>query len=71
MPKLVLRMKLFIANENGNCRKILDWIDDIMKDEPTKFSIEIEKKRRMLISDWEINYGKGKNSIVFVLQKYL
>ncbi len=63
--------KLFIANENGYCQKILDLIDDIMKDEPTRFSIEIEKKLRMLITDWERDYGKGKNSIDFVLQKYL
>lgn len=61
----------FIADENGYCQKVLNWIDDIMKEEPTKFSEEIDNKRRALIEDWENKFGKGKSSIDLVLQKYL
>ncbi|MGD0342985.1 MAG: TdeIII family type II restriction endonuclease [Bacteroidales bacterium] len=61
----------FIADENGYCHKVLNLIDEIMKEEPTKFSDELENKRNLLITDWENKFGKGKNSIDFVLQKYL
>ncbi|MBZ0198599.1 MAG: TdeIII family type II restriction endonuclease, partial [Ignavibacteriaceae bacterium] len=61
----------FIAGEIGYCDKLLNLIDDIMKEEPTKFSDEIENKRQSLIIDWERSFGIGKNSIDLVLQKYL
>lgn len=61
----------FIAGEKGYCDKLLNLIDDIMKEEPTKFSFEIERKRQSLILDWEKNFGQGKTSIDVVLQKYL
>jgi len=61
----------FIANEKGYCFKILDLIDKIMENEPTKFSQELEKKRILLIRDWEKQFGVGKKSIDTVLSKYL
>lgn len=61
----------FIANENGHCQKILDLIDVIMINEPTKFSDELEKKRLLLIAEWESKFGQGKQSIEQVLQNYL
>ncbi len=61
----------FIAGEVGYCDKLLNLIDEIMKEEPTKFSEEIEVKRQTLISDWESSFGTGKDSIDLVLQKYL
>jgi len=61
----------FIANEDGYCVKLIDWIDEIMKNEPTKFSEELEKKRISLIKNWEENFGTGKESIEKVLSKYL
>ncbi len=61
----------FIAGEKGYCDKLLNLIDDIMKEEPTSFSYEIEQKKQSLILDWERIYGKGKDSIDLVLQKYL
>ena len=61
----------FIADENGHCQKILDLIDVVMKNEPTKFSDELEKKLFLLIEGWEIKYGQGKQSIEKVLQNYL
>ncbi len=61
----------FIAGEAGYCDRLLNLIDEIMKEEPTKFSEEIENKRQMLITDWENKFGIGKNSIDLVLQKYL
>ncbi|MBM2815975.1 MAG: hypothetical protein HW421_2737 [Ignavibacteria bacterium] len=61
----------FIADENGYCQKVLGMIDDIMKEEPTKFSNEIENKRQFLFYDWEQKFGTGKKSIDMVLQKYL
>ena len=42
-----------------------------MKDEPTKFSDEIEKKRNSLCVDWEKKFGTGRDSIRAVLEKYL
>jgi hypothetical protein len=61
----------FIAGESGYCNKLLKLIDEIMIEEPTKFSDEIENKRQSLILDWENKFGKGKNSIDLVLLKYL
>ncbi|MCU0391059.1 MAG: TdeIII family type II restriction endonuclease [Thermoflexibacter sp.] len=61
----------FIAGEIGYCDTLLNLIDEIMKEEPTRFSDEIENKRQNLILDWESKFGVGKKSIDFVLQKYL
>ncbi len=61
----------FIAGEKGYCDKLLDLIDEIMKEEPTKFSDEIDNKRKSLIIDWEKKFGIGRDSIDLVLQKYL
>jgi hypothetical protein len=61
----------FIAGETGYCERLLNLIDEIMKEEPTKFSDEIEIKRKALIIDWENKFGIGKNSIDLVLHKYL
>lgn len=61
----------FIAGEAGYCDKLLDLIDKIMKEEPTKFSYEIDIKLKALIIDWENKFGTGKKSIDLVLQKYL
>jgi len=61
----------FIAGETGYCDKLLNLIDEIMREEPTKFSDEIEIKRQTMIIDWENKFGIGKNSIDLVLQKYL
>ena len=61
----------FIANENGYCNKLLDLIDDISSSFHIKFSEELEKKRKKLIFEWEELFGKGKESIDFVLKKYL
>ena len=61
----------FIASEEGYCQKVLNWIDEIMNLEPTKFSDELEKKRALLIEDWEQKFGTGRESIETVLKKYL
>lgn len=61
----------FIADENGYCQKVLNWIDDIMRNEPTKFSDELELKKQLLIKDWEDKYGIGRASIEKVLLNYL
>ncbi|PIP54707.1 MAG: hypothetical protein COX07_03820 [Bacteroidetes bacterium CG23_combo_of_CG06-09_8_20_14_all_32_9] len=61
----------FIADENGYCQKVLNWIDIIMKNEPTKFSDELELKKKLLIKDWEKKYGTGRQSIEKVLLNYL
>jgi hypothetical protein len=61
----------FIASEDGYCQKMLNWIDEIMNLEPTKFSEELEKKKRLLISDWEDKFGTGRSSIEKVLENYL
>lgn len=61
----------YISNEHGYCLKLLDLIDEIMENEPTKFSQELEKKRILLIKDWEKHFGVGKKSIDTVLSKYL
>ncbi len=61
----------FISNDEGYCMKLFSLIDRIMDKEPTKFSEELEKKRVLLIKDWGNKYGIGKDSIDFVLKKYL
>ena len=61
----------FIASEDGYCQKMLNWIDEIMNLEPTKFSEELEKKKRLLINDWEDKFGTGRSSIEKVLENYL
>src|SRR3972149_9566796 len=61
----------FIASEEGYCQKMLNWIDEIMNLEPTKFSEELEKKKRLLINDWEDKFGTGRSSIEKVLENYL
>lgn len=61
----------FIASEDGYCQKMLNWIDEIMNLEPTKFSEELEKKKRLLINDWENKFGTGRSSIEIVLENYL
>jgi len=61
----------FIANEEGYCMKLIDLIDEIMKNEPVKFSKELENKRLLLIEDWENKFGSGKESVDLVLTKYL
>lgn len=61
----------FIASEDGYCQKMLNWIDEIMNLEPTRFSEELEKKKRLLINDWEDKFGTGRSSIEKVLENYL
>jgi hypothetical protein len=61
----------FIADENGYCKKVPDWIYEIIQLEPTKFSEELEKTRISLIREWEEKFGSGKESIEKVLEKYL
>ncbi len=61
----------FIAEEEGYCKKILDWIDKVMKLYPTSFSDILEEKKLSLIKDWENTWGTGKKSIDMVLQNYL
>jgi len=61
----------FIAKEAGYCKRILDWINDVMKLQPTKFSETLENKKLSLIRDWENNWGSGIESINKVLENYL
>jgi hypothetical protein len=61
----------FIAQEEGYCKKILDWINEIMKLQPTNFSDILEKKKSSLIKDWENIWGTGKKSIDKILENYL
>ena len=61
----------FIANEEGYCIKLLDMIDEISSSFHIRFSGELEKKRKSLIKEWEELFGTGKESIDFVLKKYL
>jgi hypothetical protein len=61
----------FIAEETGYYEKILGWIDEIANFEPIKFSNEIDKKRNLLIIDWEKQYSTGKKSIDKVLEIFL
>ena len=61
----------FIAKEVGYCKKVLDWIADVMKLEPADFSTTLEAKRMSLIKDWENTWGTGKESIDKVLKNYL
>ncbi len=61
----------FIANEKGYCVKLLDLIDNISSSFNFKFSEELENKRKDLILEWEKLFGKGKDSVDFVLKKYL
>lgn len=61
----------FIAKEEGYCKKILDWINDVMMLQPTNFSDTLEKKKHSLIKDWESKWGTGKESIDKVLENYL
>ena len=61
----------FIANEKGYCIKLIDLIDEIARSIHFKFSEELERKRQLLIEEWENNFGKGKESIDLVLKKYL
>ena len=61
----------FIASEDGYCQKMLNWIDEILNLEPTRFSEELEKKKRLLINDWEDKFGTGRLSIEKVLENYL
>lgn len=61
----------FIAKEEGYCKKILDWINEVMKLQPANFSETLEKKKLSLIKDWEKNWGTGKESIDKVLENYL
>ena len=61
----------FIASEKGYCQKVLNWIDELMNQEPIKFSEELENKRKLLITDWENKFGVGKESIGKVLKSYL
>lgn len=61
----------FIAKEIGYCQKVLDWINEVMTLEPTRFSTILENKRLSLIKEWEDTWGTGKNSINKVLENYL
>jgi hypothetical protein len=61
----------FIAEETGYYEKILGWIDEIANFEPIKFSNEIDKKRNLLIMEWEQQYSTGKKSIDKVLENFL
>ncbi|MBU1626054.1 hypothetical protein KKB18_01675 [bacterium] len=61
----------FIAKEEGYCMKILDWINEVMRLQPTNFSATLEKKKLSLIKDWEKRWGTGKKSIDKVLENYL
>ncbi len=61
----------FIADEKGYCLKLLDLIDDITKSSHFKFSQELEKKKELLITDWENKFGTGKKSIDLVLNRYI
>lgn len=61
----------FIAGESGYCQQMLDLIDEIMSEEPIKFSDELEKKKLLLFDEWKENFGDGKESIDKVLENYL
>lgn len=61
----------FIANEEGYCVKLLDLIDEISSSFHIRFSDELENKREKLIIEWEELFGKGKESVDYVLKKYL
>lgn len=61
----------FITSEKGYCQKFLKWIDEIMVFEPTKFSDELELKKKLLIKEWEKKFGTGRKSIKKVLEKYI
>lgn len=61
----------FFAEEVGYCKKMLDWIGSVMTNEPAKFSEVLEKKRLLLIDDWELKYGQGPSSIEKVLENYI
>ncbi|MBE7545762.1 PmeII family type II restriction endonuclease [uncultured Candidatus Kuenenia sp.] len=61
----------FIAKEEGYCKKILNWINEVMELQPTNFSETLEEKKLSLIKDWENTWGKGKISIDNVLKNYL
>lgn len=61
----------FIADEDGYCVKLLDLIDKITKNSQFNFSEELETKKLSLIKEWEHNFGKGKDSVNLVLQKFL
>ncbi|MCF7886000.1 MAG: TdeIII family type II restriction endonuclease [Candidatus Marinimicrobia bacterium] len=61
----------FIADENGYCQKVLNWIDITMQSNPTQFSDELEEKKESLIQDWEQNWGKGRESIEIVLDNFI
>lgn len=61
----------FIAKEEGYCKKILDWINEVMELQPTDFSDTLEKKKLSLVKDWENTWGTGKESIDKILETYL
>ena len=61
----------FIADEEGYCLSLLDWIGEIMKLEPANFSSALESKKKSIIKEWEKTYGKGVESIDRILEKYL
>lgn len=61
----------FIAKEEGYCKKILDWINEVMKLQPVNFSYTLENKKFLLIKEWEDKWGIGKESIEKVLENYL
>lgn len=61
----------FIADEEGHCQKMLDLIDEIMSQEPVKFSDELEAKRLLLFDEWKEKFGEGRESIEKVLDNYL
>ncbi len=61
----------FIASENGYCIKLLNLIDEITKSSQFKFSQKLEEKKELLIKDWEMKFGKGKQSVDLVLNKYI
>jgi len=61
----------FIAKEADYCKKVLNWIGEVMQLEPMDFSTLLEDKRMYLIKDWEKRWGTGITSINKVLENYL
>jgi hypothetical protein len=61
----------FIAKEEGYCKKILDWINEVMRLQPANFSYTLETKKLSLIEAWEDKWGISKESIDKVLENYL